>query len=323
MRILDKLLIKLINSFGISGREYEVKRVIKDYLNNIDQSVYEDGIGNVILKLGSGEIKIMLCSHMDSVGFIVNHVDDNGMIRVSNIGHFNKEDISHSFIRFENGTLGKIYTSSKDMFVDIGVKEKEEVLKKVKEGDMALLVGPYLNAGDNNIISPLLHSKVGCYILLRLIEEIEMEDGIEIDFVFASQGEVGGIGAGIAANNIKPDYCIVVGTDKAKNSEKPDTNINMGEGPVLKIMDNSLIMHRDVKNILENAAQKANVNLQYSISTDRSEGGLLHKERIGIRTGEIAIPCRYKYSASEMISIDDVEDTIKVLKHLGNFSSLL
>ncbi|MCC9296732.1 M42 family peptidase [Clostridium sp. WLY-B-L2] len=320
---MDKLLIKLINSFGISGREYEVKRVIKDYLNNIDQSVYEDGMGNVILKLGSGEIKIMLCSHMDSVGFIVNHVDDNGMIRVSSIGHFNKEDISHSFIRFENGTLGKIYTSSKDMFVDIGAKEKEEALKKVKEGDIASLVGPYLNAGDNNVISPLLHNKVGCYILLRLIEEIEMKDGVEISFVFSSQGEVGGIGARAAASDIKPDYCIVVGTDKAKNSEKPDTNINMGEGPVLKIMDNSLIMHRDIKNILENAAKKANVNLQYSINTDRSEGELVHKQGIGIRTGEIAIPCRYKYSASEMISIDDVEDTIKVLKHLGNFSSLL
>ncbi|MHC6181390.1 zinc-binding metallopeptidase family protein [Clostridium sp. JNZ X4-2] len=322
MRTLDKLLVKLINSFGISGKEDEVKQVIKDHLNKISQEVHEDNIGNVIVKLGSGENKIMLCSHMDSVGFIVNHIDDDGMIRVNNIGNFNKKDISHSFIRFDNGTLGKIYTSSKGMFVDIGVKEKEEASKKVNEGDMASLVGPYLNVGDNNVISPLLHNKVGCYVLLKLIEEIKVE-GAEIDFVFASQGEVGGIGARIAANSINPDYCIVIGTEDAKNAEKVNTNVNIGEGPVLKIMDNSLIMHKDIKDILENAARKVEVKLQYSISTDKSEGELVHKERIGIRTGEIAIPCRYKYSTSEMVSINDIENTIKVLNQLGSFNELI
>ena len=97
MRTLDKLLVKLINSFGISGKEDEVKQVIKDHLNKISQEVHEDNIGNVIVKLGSGENKIMLCSHMDSVGFIVNHIDDDGMIRVNNIGNFNKkcQQINH------------------------------------------------------------------------------------------------------------------------------------------------------------------------------------------------------------------------------------
>lgn len=323
VEILDKLLVKLINSFGISGKEDEVKQTIKDHLSETNQNIQEDSIGNIIVKLGAGKDRVMLCSHMDSVGFIVNHIDDNGMIGVNSIGHFNKKDISHSFIRFDNGTLGKIYTSSRDMFVDIGVKEKEEALKKVREGDMASLVGPYLNVGDNNVISPLLHNKVGCYILLRLIEEIEMKDGVEISFVFASQGEVGGIGARIAANSISPDYCVVIGTENAKNAEEVNANVSIGDGPVLKIMDSSLIMHKDIKNILEGAAKKADVSLQYSISTDKSEGGLVHKERNGIRTGEIAIPCRYKYSTSEMVSIDDMENTIKLLKQLGNIEDLL
>ncbi|WP_367112704.1 M42 family peptidase [uncultured Clostridium sp.] len=318
MRILDKLLIELINSFGISGKEDEIKQVIKDYLKEMDLSTYEDDAGNVIVKLGSGKSKIMLCSHMDSVGFIVNHMDDSGMIKVDSIGNFDKKNISHSFVRFDNGTLGKIYACSKGVFIDIGMKNRKEALEKVREGDIAYIVGPYLKVGDNNVISPLLHNKVGCYILLRLIREIEIKDGIEVDFVFTSQGEIGGIGARAAANSINPDYCIVVGTEKARSVERSDTNIAVGEGPVLKIMDNSLIMHRDIKDMLENAAQEANVKIQYSITTSKSEGGLVHKERSGIRTGEIAVPCRYKYSASEMVSIDDIEDTIKVLKQLGN-----
>ncbi|ADK13209.1 MULTISPECIES: hydrolase [Clostridium] len=319
---MDKLLIKLINSFGVSGKEDEVREVIKERLNEINQDMYEDDIGNVIVKLGSGETKIMLCTHMDSVGFIVNHIDDDGMIRVDNIGNFKKEDISHSFIRFDNGTLGKIYTSHEGEFVDIGVNEREDALKKVNEGDMASLVGPYLSVGDNNVISPLLHNKVGCYILLKLIEYVKVENA-ELDFVFASQGEIGGIGARIAANNINPDYCIIVGTENATNAEERKNNINIDEGPVIKIMDSSLIMHKDIKEMLENCAKRSEINLQYSISTGKSEGELVHKERIGIRTGEIAVPCRYKYSTSEMVSINDIEDTIKLLKQLENFKEII
>ncbi|MFL0198768.1 M42 family peptidase [Clostridium sp. WILCCON 0269] len=317
---MDKLLLKLINSFGISGKEDEVRQVIKERLKESAHDIYEDNIGNISLKLGSGKDKIMICSNMDSVGFIVNHIDENGMIRVDNIGNFNNNDISHSFIRFNNGTLGKVYSSTKGVFVDIGTNDRKDTLKKVNEGDMASLVGPYLKVGNNNIISPLLHNKVGCYILLKLIEEIRVVD-VELNFVFASQGEIGGIGARIAANNIDPDYCIIVGTENVNNAE--ETAIDIGKGPVLKIIDSSLIMHKDIKDILENAAGNEDVKLQYSISKGKSQGELVHKERIGIRTGEIAVPCRYKYSTSEMICIDDIENTIKLLKQLENFKKLI
>ncbi|APM41102.1 hydrolase [Clostridium kluyveri] len=317
---MDKLLLKLINSFGISGKEDEIRQVIKESLKESDHDIHEDNIGNILVKVGTGKNKVMICSNMDSVGFIVNDIEEDGMIKVNSIGEFNTQDISHSFIRFHNGTLGKVCTSSKGVFVDIGTSNREDTLKKIKEGDMASLVGPYLKVGNNNIISPLLHNKVGCYILLKLLESIEIND-IEFNFVFASQGEIGGIGARIAANTINPDYCIIVGVENTKNKE--ETKIDIGDGPVLKIMDSSLIMHKDIKDILENAAERADVKFQYSISTSKSQGGLVHKERIGIRTGEIAVPCRYKYSTSEMISIYDIENTIKVLNELENFKELI
>ena len=110
---MDKLLLKLINSFGISGKEDEIRQVIKETLNEVDYDVSEDSIGNIFVKVGIGKTKVMICSNMDSVGFIVNDIEEDGMIKVSNIGEFNTQDISHSFIRFHNGTLGKVCTSSK------------------------------------------------------------------------------------------------------------------------------------------------------------------------------------------------------------------
>lgn len=312
---MDNLLVDLINAYGVSGNENEIRNLIKEYLKDKNHNLYQDNCGNIIVKKGSGENKIMICSHMDSVGFIANHIDENGIIKMDNIGNFKKEDVSHSFIRFENGTLGRISSCESDIFVDIGLDDKDEVLKKVKEGDTASLIGPYLVVGNNNIISPLLHNKVGCYILLKLIESFERKDA-EIYFVFSSQGEIGGIGARAAAYDIKPDYAIMVGTEKSALADELGQNINIGKGPILRIMDKSLIMHEDIKNMLEEASLKSQVKLQYSISSGKSEGGLLHKQISGIRTGEIDVPCRYKYSTSEMISISDVEDTIKLLTEL-------
>lgn len=320
---MDKLLLRLINSFGVSGRESEVRQVIKENLIKFSHDTYKNSIGDIIVKVGSGKNKVMICTNMDSVGFIANSIEEDGMIKVENIGEFNSEDISHSFIRFYSGVLGKIFVYSKGVFADIGTNNKKDTLEKVKEGDMASLVGPYLKVENNNIISPLLHNKIGCYILLKLLEEIQSKgvNDVEFNFVFATQGEIGGIGARIAANTINPDYCIIIGVENTYNEQ--ETRININKGPILKIMDSSLIMHKDIKEILENAAERADITLQYSISKDKSQGGLVHKERIGIRTGEIAVPCRYKYSASEMISMNDVESTIKVLKELKNFNELI
>jgi putative aminopeptidase FrvX len=314
-KFMDNLLVNLINSYGISGNEDKIRDLIRKHLNENGHEPYIDSFGNIVVKKGSGKDKLMLCAHMDSTGFIVNDICEDGLISMESIGLFRKEDVSHSFIRFENGTLGKIYCCESGIFVDIGMSKKEDVLEDIKEGDTASLIGPYLVVGNNNIVSPLLHNKIGCYILLKLIENFKRED-IEVYFVFSTQGEIGGIGARAAANIIDPDYAVVIGTKQSSSIDKKKKIIDIGKGPVLRIMDKALIIHQDIKAMLEDASKKSDVKLQYSIDKDESEGGLLHKELSGIRTGEIDVPCRYKYSISEMVSIDDIDETIKLLQEL-------
>ncbi len=312
---MDKSLVKLINAFGISGDEDEVRNIIKDELSSADCNIKEDKMGNMIIKIGQGQEKLMICSHMDSIGFIVSHIEENGLIRVEKIGDFNSNNVSHSFIRFKNGTVGKILVNENEIFIDIGAKNKENVGNKVKEGNTACLVGPYLEFASNNLVSPSLDNRIGCYILLRLIKEIKNSNK-EIYFVFSCQEKLGGRGARSAAYSIDPDYCIIVDLENARDAVDSSINIEIDKGPVLKLMDNSIIMHENIKNMLEEAASRVNVGIQYSISVGHSEGGLIHKERAGIRTGEIAVPCKYKNSISEMVSINDIEDTIKVLRDI-------
>lgn len=313
---MDKLLGNLIDSFSVSGNEVQVKNIIKDELKSIQCDLSEDKMGNLIAAFGKGNEKIMICAHMDSIGFMVSYIEDNGLILVEKIGDFKDEYVVNSFVRFENGTIGRLCRSGKQLFIDIGLNNRVKSSEKVKIGDTACLVGPYIKVGKNNIISPLLDNKVGCYVLIKLIKECTQVEDKRVYFVFSTEEELGGRGARAAAYNIDPDYCIVLGMENAKDIETSRGNVELGKGPVLKIMDKSLIMHEDIKKMLEDSAQKTSVNIQYSISVENSEGGLLHKERAGIRTGELDIPCRYKHSCSEMVCIDDVENTIKILRQI-------
>lgn len=312
---MDKILVKLINTFGVSGHEDEIKSIIKDELSSLNYNIKEDKIGNIIVKIGQGKEKFMICSHIDSIGFMVSFIEENGLIRAEKIGNFNSNNLSHSFIRFKNGVVGKVLVNNNKIFIDIGAKNRKEAINKVREGYTACLVGPYLEFSGNNLVSPALDSRIGCYILLRLIKEAKKTDK-EIYFVFSVQEELGGKGTRIAAYNIDPDFCIILNVENAKDAIDFSNNIEINKGMILKLMDNSIIMDEHIKNILEEASNKVNANIQYKVNSSTPEEGTIHNERPSIKMGEIAIPCKYKNSISEMVSINDIEGTIKILKRI-------
>jgi endoglucanase len=316
---MDNMLSRLLSSFGVSGHEEEVRKVIIDELKDIKCHIKEDKMGNLIVKIGEGLEKLMLCAHMDEIGLIATFIEDNGFIRVGSIGDFNTADVVHNLITFENGTLGKVAAAKAnaeigDLYIDIGALSREEVLKNVREGDVACFLGDAVELG-NNIISPGLDNRVGCYILLKLIKELQ-ETSKELYFVFSSQAELGGRGARAASFAIEPDYCIVVDLEEAGDSIGGKGNIKLGSGPVLTVMDKSLIMHHEIKERVEAAAKENSIEVQYAAVNRITDGGAIHKEKSGIKTGVVSVPCRYNHSISEMVCIKDIENTVELLKNL-------
>ncbi|WP_125154908.1 M42 family peptidase [Clostridium rectalis] len=312
---MDKLLSELINTFGVSGNEEFVRSIILEVLKDKEYDIKEDKMGNLIVKVGNGSKKIMICTHMDQIGFIVSYIEDNGFIRVEKLGNFKTDNISHSYIRFKNGSIGKIIINKDDMYIDIGAKNKEEVNNKIKIGDTACLVGPCLEVENNNIISPNLDNRIGCYVLLKLLMDINTLNK-ETYFVFSSQKLMGNRGARAAAYEVDPNYCIVLDVKQSSDSLSGKNSFKLGNGPGINIMDKTLIMHEDVKSMIEMASSELNLRTQNIILDDISEGGVIHKERNGIKTGELCIPCRYKNSSSEMVNFDDVNGCIKLLKKI-------
>jgi len=316
---MDAILNRLLSSFGVSGHEHEVRKTIIDELKDVNCNIKEDKMGNLIVKIGEGVEKLMFCAHMDEIGIIATFIEDNGFIRVGRVGDFNASDIVHNLVKFENGTLGKVAAAKSnpeigDLFIDIGAKNREEALVKVHEGDVASFLGDALEI-ENNVISPGLNNRVGCYILLKLIKELDKTDK-ELFFVFSAQAELGGRGARAASFAIEPDYCIVVDVEETGDFIGGKNNIKLGNGPIVTTMDRSLIIHHEIKERLESAAKEKNIDVQYAAVNRITDGGAIHKEKSGVKTGVVSVPCRYNHSSSEMVCLKDVESTVELLKNL-------
>lgn len=314
---MDKTLEKLLLSFGVSGHEQGVKDLLIEELKGIDCAVKEDKMGNLIVRAGKSGQRIMFVAHMDCMGLMVTNIEDNGLVQATKIGEYKAEELSHAYIKFENGTLGISGECSKDgnsIYIDLGVSSKEEAQKKVTEGDVATFVGPILDLKDY-VVSPNLHNRVSCYIMLQLVKEA-VNSSKELYFVFSTQGEVSGRGARAAAFLIDPTYCLVLDAASSTDKALGDRKINLSKGPVVSIMDKNLITNKEVLDMILEASNESKVSVQRTITDCETEAGSIQKEKYGVKVGTILMPVRYKNTMSEMVSLKDIEETTTLLTKL-------
>lgn len=304
----------LVNTIGVSGREGEVSLLIKNELTENKFEFEEDKLGNIIVKKGNGKEKLMISAHMDEVGFMTTYIEKGGFLRVANIGEINPKNKNGAMISI-NGYLGKLINENSEenfnsIYVDMLMEEKK-VNINIKEGDIGVFDSIYREEEDY-IIGRNLTSRGLCFILMEVLKSVELEK-YEVYFVFTVQNELKGRGARAAAFSIKPDLSIVLEGENSEDYLGGNGRVTLNNGPVLRLIDSSLIPHHHIIEIIEKAAKGSEISLQKILSKDRSEGGELHKEIEGIKTGVIALPIRYKHSSLEMIGRRDLNNIAKLL----------
>lgn len=314
------LLEKLTQSFGPSGREDEVRNIITENAKEYADEVITDAIGNVIVhKKGNGK-KIMLAAHIDEIGIAVTFIDEKGFIRFSKIGGVYVKRLLNRRVRFKDGTVGVIDTEedNKDlsiskMYIDIGAKSKEDAEKYVSVGDMAVFEGDYKKE-NGVVISKALDNRAGCYVLLKVLENVKSDN--DLYFAFTAQEEVGLRGAKAASFSIAPDYALAVDvTDTGDTPNCPKMAVELGKGSAVKVMDRSIICNSEVRTTLIELAKKKDIPYQLEVMTDGgTDAGAIHTSRDGVKAGGVSIPTRYIHSPSEMISEADLEACIELVR---------
>lgn len=320
---LVKTLETLCAAFGPSGQENEIAKVIEELAKPYVDEITRDTMGNLTAhKKGSGP-KVMFAAHMDSLGLMATHITDEGFVRVGRLGGVSPRDVLGTPVRFQNGVRGMIYENDDlgdakremgHLFVDIGAKNAEEVRGRVQVGDVAVYATPTYESG-RALISPYLDNRVSCLALLQTMELLKETDN-DLYFVFTTQEEVGLRGAQTAAYAIDPDYAVVADVTVADDlpGSKHTCSSKCGGGAAIKVMDGDVICHPEMVAMLKELAQERNIPYQMDVISDGgTDGGVIHKSRAGVFTGGVSVPCRNIHCPQEVVWLEDVEATAKLL----------
>ncbi|MEW5960048.1 MAG: M20/M25/M40 family metallo-hydrolase, partial [Chloroflexota bacterium] len=266
---------------------------------------------------------IMLAAHMDEIGLMVAHIDEQGFGRLTSLGGVQPETMVGNRAVFTNGALAvinvekwprneKLDPAHRRLYLDFGVKSKKEV--PVRVGDVAGFERPFVDLGEA-LVAKSMDDRIGCAILLETLRQLT-ETPHQVHFVFTVQEEVGLRGATTAAYKVHPDIAIAVDvTDSGDVPEHKHFDVKMGQGPAIKVMDRGFLAHPGVKNWMINTAVKYKIPYQLEIltlgSTDARAMQLAHE---GSAAGALSIPCRHIHTPSEMVSYTDVQNAVKLLR---------
>ena len=338
MAIDIPLLTRICEAPGAPGFEIKIRELVLKELKGLCDSVRVDNMGNVVaLKKGrSSKKKIMAAAHMDEIGFIVTHIDDNGFIRFNPLGGFDPKTLTSQRIIVHGkkdviGVMGckPIHIMSPeergkslkltDYFIDLGMSKKQ-VEKIVTIGDPITRLSELLELGDCvNVKS--LDNRVSVFVLLealRSIKKSRRKPAFDFYAVFTVQEEVGIRGANVSALDIQPDFGIGLDTTIAfdtPGSQPQERVTSLGAGAGIKIMDSSTICDYRMVAFMKKTADAKKIKWQPEIlsagGTDTA--GLQRMVPGGSIAGAISIPTRNIHQSTEMSDKKDIENCIKLL----------
>lgn len=330
-----QLIKELCGLNATSGEE----AVVRDYILNkipAECDVTVDRNGNVIVfKKGKNPAKrkISIDAHMDEVGIIATSVTPDGFIKFTTVGGIETESLVSKRIKFANGTVGVIgikhghlcddkelhsYPSKSGLLIDIGAKSREEAERYVLPGDTAVYCYDFEAQGDY-IISKALDDRIGCAVLIKLLNE-----DAEYDFTatFTVGEEIGLVGAKTVTETVKPEASIVIEATTAAdigNADDAESVCKVGGGAVVSFMDRSTLYDKTLFEAALSVAKEQGIACQTKNAVaGGNNAGAIHQTAGGVRPLAISAPCRYIHSPSSVVSFKDVEAVYSLAKAMLN-----
>lgn len=329
-----ELLKEICETPGAPGREAKVRAIVYRELEAIADEISTDNMGNVyVLKKGkSSDKKMMAAAHMDEIGFVVTHIDDNGFLRFHPLGGFDPKTLTNQRVVVHGskslvGVMGAkpIHVMSpeertkapkiKDYFIDLGMKA-EEVKKVISVGDSVTRDGSLIEMGDC-INCKSLDNRVSVFALIEAFKKMATP-GYDFYAVFTVQEEVGLRGAHAASLYLNPDFALALDTTIAFDTPGAAAHekiTSLGEGVAIKLMDSSAIADYRMIRYLKKFANDKSITWQPEILT----GGGTDTAAIqkinpgGAIAGAISIPTRHIHQVIEMVNKHDVQGAIDLL----------
>lgn len=324
----------LCNLSGVSSREEQVRDYIRRRVEPHADSVRTDSLGNLIVfKRGakSAGSRLMLCAHMDEVGLMVKSVTEEGYLKFGCVGGIDRRVLLGKRVTVgERGLPGVIGLKAihlttqeerkkvpklTDLYIDIGAKGRAEAEALVELGDVCTFVSDTVEFGSGMLKAKAIDDRVGCAVLVTLVEEPLPMD---CTFVFTVMEEVGTRGAFGAAFSVMPEVALVLeGTTAADlPALEPERQVCwVGKGPVLSWMDGGTIYDRELFELLRRLADENGLPWQMKhYLSGGTDGKAIQRTKAGVRVAGISAAVRYLHAPSSVCSISDAEQMLTLAR---------
>lgn len=330
-----RFLLSMLETASPSGFEEPAARVWRAEAESFADEVEVDVNGNSIARLRGDGPRVIIEGHIDEIGLMVTHIDDEGYIWFRPIGGWDDQILTGQRVRIMGrggpitGVIGRRpahllsaddrdkASKIKDLWIDIGAKDGAEARELVRIGDPAVIEQPTVDILNNRIIGRGIDNRMGAFIALEALRALaDDRPGADVYAVAAAQEEISFMGARTSAFALDPAVAIVIdvthATDHPDADKRGQGEVKVGGGPVLA---RGSAAHPGVVDRLVTAAE-AN-GIAYTLeATPRSTGtdaDAIAPARAGIPTGIVSIPNRYMHSPNELISLEDLDAAIRLI----------
>ncbi len=331
----------LLDTPGPSGFEMAPARVWRTEAQTVADEVTGDVSGNSMAKLNPGGTpRVMLAGHVDEIGFIITHIDDEGFLYVDGIGGWDSQVVVGQRLRIltkEGAVVGVVgkkpihlmkneekdkVSKLSDIWVDIGAASRDKVRERgVRVGDPAVIDSSLVRLTDDLIASRSVDNRIGAYVVLEALRLLAMDENApaaEVTAVATTQEEISfqGGGARTSAFGLDPQVALVVDVTFASDApqiEKKQTGEHaLGSGPVLS---RGSAVHPLIFERLADTAEQEGIpyTIQANGRLTATDADAIYLSRSGIATGGISIPNRYMHSPNEMVSLRDLDAAARLI----------
>ena len=328
----------LLTAFGPSGVEAEAASVWREAARAFTDDVTGDVMGSTVARVpGTGDGPLLaIMGHVDEIGLIVTHVDDDGMLWFGQVGGWDPMILVGQRVEVATrdgkipGVVGKKpihllkpderekVPKLEDLHIDIGARDGEDARRRVRVGDVVVIAGEPVDLANGRFASRAMDDRLGAYVALeaaRLVAEAGGAPG-PVAAVASVQEETGLWGAVTSTFGLEPDVAIVVdvthATDAPGINKRTEGDHALGSGPVV---GRGTVLHPAVHDLLVEAAEAEDI--PYTVeATGRGTGtdaDVVHISRTGVATGLIGLPLRYMHSPVEVVQLDDVQAAARLI----------
>lgn len=337
-----ELLRELTFAPGVSGWEDPVRELIRARVKKHGRTDV-DNLGNLTLTVGKGDRHAIFVAHMDEIGLIVSHIDGDGYIRVRKVGGIDDRILAGRTVdiyprsgkapvpgviglkpphlmKDRAGEMSRV-TAVEDVFVDVGTRSAEETEALGITKLSPVILRKHFSVLQNDMVATrALDDRMGCAALIMALDLMDLNKlKHRVTFAWSVQEELGLRGAQALGNRLKPDYAVAI--DSCTTGDSPMVEyhlsaVEVGGGPVLRMLDRMAFASRTMMENVEGAAKKAKIPTQVAVTSGATDGAAIQIH--GAAMIALAVPVRYVHSPVEVMSLRDFDNLVKLVSLIAS-----